>query len=55
MKDFMIGLFAICCFCAIAYFSYSIIKTVSYSIFYEDMVIDTIKETVKASCIIKGA
>ncbi len=35
----------------IIYGGYYIAKTVSYTIFYEGMVIESIKETVKPSCI----
>lgn len=39
-------------FCVVTYVLYWIFKTVSYEIFYEGMVTDTIKETVKQSCLI---
>lgn len=38
-------------FCGFVYGSYWVAKTVSYNIFYEDMVIETVKEQVKESCI----
>jgi len=36
---------------AVLYGMYWVIKTVSYQIFYEDMVVDSIKETVIQECI----
>jgi len=37
--------------CGVIYGCYWIAKTVSYSIFYEDMIIETVKELVKQSAL----
>lgn len=47
MKQLITGFFGIILIAVIVYSSYWIIKTVSYGMFYEDMVIETIHETVK--------
>jgi hypothetical protein len=50
MKDFLLLSLAVVAIGSISYGGYWIAKTVSYSLFYEDMVLESIKETVKASC-----
>ena len=45
-KDIVFGIIGFLLSLAMVYFCYYIAKTVSYSIFYEDMVIQTIQETV---------
>lgn len=46
-KGFFAFIFGLTFFCAVTYGMYWVFKTVSYEIFYEDMVIETIKEQVK--------
>jgi hypothetical protein len=40
-------------FCAVFYGCYWVAKTLSYAVFYEDMVVETVQETVKPECLIK--
>ena len=40
-------------FCALSYGMYWVFKTVSYGIFYESMVIETLHSVVKAECLVK--
>jgi len=47
------GLAGLIAICAVVYGMYWIAKTVSYQIFYEDMVIEEIQEQVKSECLIK--
>lgn len=51
MKELLGGLALVALAAAIIYGTYWVGKTVSYSIFYEDMVQGTIKELVKTKCI----
>lgn len=46
MKNILIYTFGIALICGLIYGGYWIAKTVSYNIFYEDMVIETIKDHV---------
>ena len=53
MKD-VLGVIALVIFMGgVIYGTYWVAKTVSYSIFYEGMVNETITEKVKPSCLIK--
>ena len=51
MKQFMIFTLSFLIFLSSLYGIYWVVKTVSYSIFYEDMVIETINQKVKSSCL----
>lgn len=50
MKAFTYFLFAVA-FAFFIYGCYWVAKTASYTIFYEDMVIETIHEQVKSECL----
>jgi hypothetical protein len=52
MKNFIYGTLGLALVCLFIYGCYWVVKTVSYTIFYEDMVEQTIKETVKQSCLL---
>ena len=39
-------------FCGLIYGMYWVFKSVSYGLFYEDMVIETIHETVQSKCLL---
>jgi hypothetical protein len=47
---YSVGIVALCFF---VYGCYWVAKTGSYWLFYEDMVVETISETVKPECLIK--
>ena len=47
MKNVLLGIVGVLLFCGFIYGGYWIAKTVSYSIFYEDMVKETDIELVK--------
>ena len=47
MKDIMFGLIGLVLALSILYGLYWVAKTVSYEIFYEDMVQETVRELVK--------
>ena len=51
MKDLALVILGAVVFCSIIYGMYWIGKTVSYSLFYEDMVQQSIHETVKKECL----
>lgn len=51
MKDILMYGVGLMVLCVLTYGLYYVGKTVSYSIFYEDMVEQTIQEQVKQSCI----
>ena len=51
MKDVLLVIGGIIVFGCFIYGSYWVAKTVSYNIFYEDMITESIKENVKASCL----
>ena len=51
MKNIGLSIVAITLLGSIVYGVYWIGKTVSYSVFYEDMVEQTVKDMVKKSCI----
>ena len=40
-------------FCALSYGMYWVFKTISYGVFYESMVIETLHSVVKAECLVK--
>ncbi len=47
IKDIAMVIGSILALCFIIYFSYWVVKTISYSVFYESMVEDTVREMVK--------
>ena len=47
MKNIIAPIFGIIIFCVVLYGIYWIAKTVSYQVFYEGMVIETVKDMVK--------
>ena len=47
MKDLIYGVIGVLLFCAFVYVMYYIFKSVSYNLFYEDMVKDTVLEVLK--------
>ena len=51
MKEILLYILGTACLGLFIYGSYSIAKTVSYSVFYEDMVNKTIDERVEQSCL----
>ncbi len=51
MKDLILTIIGASIVMAIVYVAYWPGKTISYSIFYEDMVLDSIKGIVKLNCI----
>jgi hypothetical protein len=51
MKDFLVFALLMALGVFVLYGSYWVCKNVSYAIFYEDMVIQSITETVKKTCI----
>jgi hypothetical protein len=51
MKDVIVGIAGVVLVCAVVYGCYWVGKTVSYSIFYADMVEKTIVEMVKADAL----
>jgi len=53
MNNVMASIMAIIISCLIAYCMYWVFKTLSYAFFYQDMVIETIKEIVKPEYLIK--
>lgn len=55
MKDLLLGLLSICAVLGAIYGGYILVKTTSYSLFYESMVQETISETVKPSCLVEVA
>ena len=44
MKNIMLVILGVVLFAACVYGMYFVVKTVSYTIFYEDMVIDTVNQ-----------
>jgi hypothetical protein len=50
-KELIMTLFILLSASAFLYGCYYVAKTVSYNVFYEDMVEDTVKELVKKSCL----
>lgn len=46
MKNIFWFVVGLCMFVGVVYGLYWVVKTISYSLFYEDMVIETIKEQV---------
>lgn len=53
MKDLLLALLGLVFAGCLTYGGYWVAKNVSYAVFYEGMVIETINETVKDSCLIK--
>jgi len=53
MKEIIGGIAGLAVLIGVIYGCYYVGKNVSYSLFYEDMVIDTIKETVVTSALKK--
>lgn len=51
MKDFLAFVLAVIIVCSAVVGIYYIAKHLSYSIWYEDMVIDTVVENVKEECL----
>ena len=51
MRDLVLGVFALTALIAVVYGSYYIAKNVSYSMFYEDLVLETISEKVQKKCL----
>ena len=51
MKDLFIGVLVAITVIGFIYGSYWVAKNVSYAVFYEDMVTETILEKVKGNCI----
>lgn len=51
MKKFLVFLVTTTLAVGVVYGSYWVVKNVSYTVFYESMVIKTISENVKPSCI----
>jgi len=51
MTKFLLYIVALVCVAAMVYGSYWVAKTVSYTIFYEDMVKDTVRQMVKDECL----
>ena len=47
------GVVGLMVFCALSYGMYWVFKTISYGIFYESMVIETLHSVVKAECLVK--
>ena len=47
MRDFFIGIAGVAFVCGLIYGMYWVAKTVSYEIFYEDMVEQTVRDLVK--------
>lgn len=54
MKNVIVSIFGIVLICALIYGCYWVAKTVSYSIFYEDMVQETVREMVNPEYLRKG-
>ena len=54
MKDILKSFVGLAIMLAILYGVYWVGKNVSYAVFYEDMVLETIKQTVKPEYLIKG-
>lgn len=52
MKDIIYGVIGVLLFCLFTYGMYYIFKSVSYNLFYEDMVKDTVLEVLKAKQLI---
>lgn len=51
MKDILLAITGLALLCCVAYGMYYLTKTVSYSLFYEDMVQETVKEMVQNKCL----